>query len=753
MTDEEMRKELGGGTAPAPTPTGGAPPAPSATGSSVTMSPLTEDQMKQELLKGQGADALERANRIQGAYENAPFYRPTSQALSEGLSFIGAAPAGINYLANRVSGGTGTNALTPYLGTPSSLLGHFQNAGMYDPNWKPKTFGDYMGKAVGYTAASLPIMAATVPAEMGLGGVALTTALRNNLLGAAIPEAAGQAAEYASGGKIPGAAVSLPLGFMMPVGVRELANWGDRRAAQKLLDTFTQSGELPQAQAAVDALEAGKPKQTTANMGERMNIKSGVRAAKQMDAATVEGNYQAGMQAANDVHKIDMANALAERDRVANTLGPHGQIQNAVPEAQQHMMDWWTKSFQPTVKSAREGLYAITGEDAPVKATNFLKSAGEEGFGAAGNLDPILQLFQGQTAAKVERILKGEAYAQGLPAGEAPDSTLRNLMTIRTAFGKALEDPTLLKDLPKAKIAEMYGAINDDIRSGLGNIGPAALKAFDEYNAKVKDLYRTAAIVNDGGISSATDATKNPFAKDFMKLFDAQGGDKMALLRRFPELGKALDTITGAVIRETPKVWDSWSKGMKTAMAGGDSKVNEITSAFNKQTEADALLAANERHLTKQKADDLQTVRNQAQDLRDQKTMEMRQNTLEQQEELAQQTKKRLEQATQKQKDLEKNVENVNKNKPAGKFWKGLVNFAAGAGGLDFFNRLYPHAAENLPKLDVSQVGQFALPILAGSLAAGGSLAAKNPRTVRNLLLNSPSLGEFVKPKQPGSTP
>src|SRR4029077_5420579 len=162
-----------------------------------------------------------------------------------------------------------------------------------------------------------------------------------NLLGAEIPELAGQAVEYASGGTVPSPAVSIPLGFGMPAGIRELENLGARRGARRALEKFNTSGELDGAMAGGAALKKGGPSQTRANQQMATDAAREGRVGKQIDIAQLDEIRAAGLQSARDTHEAEMTAALAERDQVASTLGPHGSIQNAVPEAQAHMTKWW----------------------------------------------------------------------------------------------------------------------------------------------------------------------------------------------------------------------------------------------------------------------------------------------------------------------------------------------------------------------------------------------------------------------------
>lgn len=104
----------------------------------------------------------------------------------------------------------------------------------------------------------------------------------------------------------------------------------------------------------------------------------------------------------------------------------------------------------------------------------------------AGAIEPTTQnvpaLYSSLVDANGQPILL--RAAQTLQKGGT--LTFDELKELRSTIGRAIGDPILVNDIPKADLKRVYGAISQDLEDGARQRGPEALKAFRRAN----DYYR-----------------------------------------------------------------------------------------------------------------------------------------------------------------------------------------------------------------------------------------------------------------------
>jgi len=761
--EERARSLLGGGAAP--TTTTETPTEPPTT-------PLQQESdgaaRARSLLDDKTRKTLENQNKGDSSFGTA-----FKQGVVEGGSGLLGLPGLINKGISKLTGQP-TASWEP-TSTPADWEASAAKNNLYNPDWQPKTWSDYMGRALGYGTAAVPLAIGAglaAPEETALGTIGT---LGGWTFG---PELAGGAVEKLTG--LPSWITSMATGFGGPALARLGLDLNEYRkagpAAEKAanaLKEFQGTGELDASKAAAEKFKDQGPDYRTSQANLRADIASEAQRHTDrllQDAATKkQGLYDA----AEDAHMKEGWASEADREAAAKAVGGTSYDQaTAAPKVQQHFRNWVNGvdengvpvpgSFPEKAKAIEHGMYEKLPDDTPMKLTNFTSTL-KNGWQDAGELEGLMKTLRGKLPAQMESALDKVVAGQGGSVGDAPDTLLRNVKILRSGIGDALGTPGTVNGLDRAKLAELYKSLSSDIEAGAAKVGPEALKAFKDYNGQMTDLYSKV------GLTSKAISTKNAgqetlgsadVIKNLLEGTD-KAGDQLAKLRTEPELAKGLNEFASAKIRSDPEGWKALHPDVQTALAG-PGKATQVQAAIDRQKNADEALikaktAADENYKTES-----EVAKTSGENYKGAMESVNRNTTIANRMQEGRAVVTRKNAAVAKNKELTQAADATAENAKTYRdrysgsgFFSNIPLWNWVSGGLGAVGswgnnpERLAHAMQLGGGSSIGTIANHLLPWAGLGLTAGTQEAIMHPRSVRNALLQTPSaLGKI-----PGSTP
>lgn len=198
------------------------------------------------------------------------------------------------------------------------------------------------------------------------------------------------------------------------------------------------------------------------------------RMAGDVAGSRVAQQLTAKLQDAPITGSIIQKAAQQTRDEIAAAIENRAASYGAgtSPEIAGKAIERGVKGYADTVKARADVLYDRLGKTipaiTPVTATNTTTAVGE----LVSKMPNLPATAESLTPTLFKR-LADDLSKNGTP-------TFGELSALRTEVGKRLSDPWLIDDVGRADLKRLYAATTLDLRDTAANIGPRALKEFDD---------------------------------------------------------------------------------------------------------------------------------------------------------------------------------------------------------------------------------------------------------------------------------
>jgi hypothetical protein len=149
--------------------------------------------------------------------------------------------------------------------------------------------------------------------------------------------------------------------------------------------------------------------------------------------------------------------------------------------------------------------------------------------------------------------------------------TFPELQELRSAIGRSISDPTLINDIPRSDLKNVYRGISADLESAAANQSPEALDAFQRANQFYGDQVKT--------IDALSPLLSGSPEQSFAKINQAAGstaGANVALLRQAQSVMPADDwnNVGAAVIRRLGEPPPSAQNALQTPFSASSFATN-----------------------------------------------------------------------------------------------------------------------------------------------------------------------------------
>lgn len=310
------------------------------------------------------------------------------------------------------------------------------------------------------------------------------------------------------------------------------------------VENLARSGDLPKAQAAVDAAQAA-----TAQMA----IDHGTAA---LAAKAAKDSGVAAAKAAADAHlAATQAPAQAAIAATASAIHPASTLQEAGTVLQGAAKDWVANEMPTRLVAAWSPVDALIPADSPVELSAFRSALGKINT-SAGALEPLAARLKPSAPAALGGALKA-VDEMGDLSGAGP--TWADAQKLRTTLGDALSDPKIINDVGEQNLRQLYATLTADMRSTAAGQGRDALGAFDSANAQSSAVYNIA----EGPLSKILNGDPNPEAvAKSLASGGKSGATDLTTIRQ--ELPEGADALAATIVKQGG--WQGLSPEAKAAL-------------------------------------------------------------------------------------------------------------------------------------------------------------------------------------------
>jgi len=432
------------------------------------------------------------------------------------------------------------------LPTGQSLEGHMNALGLDagEPQGKLENYVDAMSRGAGAGIATAPlggvgvVSGASMGALSGLGAETAHELVPTGPFSEVAPLVGGLIAGLPSGGTMAAIANN---------SVKRLVGTAEGEAARVGQDFFGLQGAAKEAEAAHGELLSGKKDLLLEHRQQQMDLDN---AHQQLVAQTQ----------ADAANRIAAITAPAEKtiSDIADAHGTSANLQQAGSALQDDATKWLGQMDQKQ-QAIWQPVDAKIPNSTPMTLDNFKKALADINT-HGGVLEPLNRYFKPQIANQLEDTL-GHIEA-GQQLGAVAPLTYGDMRTLRTSLGKALSDPKILASLGDSNARQLYGALTQDIRSGIQPLGLA--DQFDAANAASSKLYDFAGNDLSKLVKSGTDrGNLDPETiANRLSALGKRGGTLLASLRE--QLPDSVNELASAVIRQGK--WGDMSPEAKAAL-------------------------------------------------------------------------------------------------------------------------------------------------------------------------------------------
>ncbi len=466
--------------------------------------------------------------------------------------FPGLAERGIDWVGRKLPPYSERD-LAPVLPTPEDYVNKLQGMGLLDKEWKPGTVPEAVAEGLGTATPGLAFGA-----------------------GMSLPQNLAYTYGPAIAAKI-GALGGVPESWTAPA--TALGMSGLERVGTNLLEKRAAASGLANADRALQEYQLGGPdfKQ------QQQDLMTGAKGQGALDRKQMQDAAQETL-----ANKQALADSAIEQ--TASGFGKSRTLQEGA-EAMQGAAREWDKNVFGTggrIKDLENEMGKVVPEDAAGNLSHF-QDVLNNSYTKAGGLDKLAAAFRSRLPDSEANLLDSMIKQQQGEEATGPLMTVfRDIKGLRSHVGDFMRSPELSKGIDQSKLAEMYRALTDDMRSAASSV-PGGAAAFDKFNSEAKPLYD----LRDGPVSDLIttmnakgEKIRPEEALSALMSQSGKGGSQLQRMRQEPELAKGLDEVMAAQLRANPKGWSGFSPEAKVAFAKDQGTADSVDAALASKQQA-----------------------------------------------------------------------------------------------------------------------------------------------------------------------